>query len=126
MTLREKLLYHKIHPAKLLVDVSALIAAAVLLWQQHLLRAIAVGIVLPALASACVILFADLEKQKDSRFGRYVAGNLTRPVEAALGLGVLLFWGGAWYRSTMVCLAGLIVIALTWVRAPAVRMRSPR
>ena len=126
MTLREKLLYHKIHPAKLSVDVSTAIVAAVLLWQQHLLRAIAVGIVLPVLASACVLLFADLEKQKDSRFGRYVAGRLTRSMEAVLGLGVMLFWGGAWYRSIRYCLVGLLVITLAWRRDTLFKTRSPR
>ena len=126
MTLREKLLYHKIHPAKLLVDVSTLIAAAVLLWQQHLLRAIAVGIVLPGMASACVILLADLQKQKDSRFGRYVAANMTWPVQAAHGFGVMLFWGGAWYQSALVCILGLLVIALAWGQGAYFNTRSPR
>jgi Na+-translocating ferredoxin:NAD+ oxidoreductase RnfA subunit len=126
MTFREKLRYHHTHPAKLIVDASAVIAAAVLLWQQHLLRAIAVGIVLPAIASACVILFADLEKQRDSRFGRYVARSMTWSMEAALGFGVLLFWGGAWYRSIRYCLVGLLVITLAWRRDTLFKTRSPR
>ena len=40
MTLREKLLYHQVHPAKIGIDVTTALAAAVLLWQQHLLRAV--------------------------------------------------------------------------------------
>jgi hypothetical protein len=126
MTLREKLRYHHTHPAKLIVDASAVIAGAVLLWQQHLLRAIAVGIVLPAMASACVILFANLEKHKNSRLGRYAASSMTALMQAVHAFGVIVFWGGAWYRSTLVCIAGLAVIALAWRLGAFVKTRSPR
>jgi len=106
VTLREKLLYHHDHPAKLVVDAIAGVVVAVLLWHQHLIRAAAVGIVLPAIASACVLWFADLEKRKALRWGRVL-------VRIA---GVFVCWAGAWYRSLIVCLAGLVVIALTGVR----------
>jgi hypothetical protein len=126
MTFREKLRYHHTHPAKLIVDASSVIAAAVLLWQQHLLRAIAVGIVLPVMASACVILFANLEKHKNSRLGRYAAANMTAPMQAVLVFGALVFWGGAWYRSIRYCLVGLLVITLAWRRGTLFKTRSPR
>jgi hypothetical protein len=116
LSLREKLLYHHIHPAKMSVDVVAAIAAAVLLWQQHLLRAIAVGIVLPLAASAIVLTFADLGKLTQSRLGVYAGRNMTPAMEAAKIVGVFLSWGGAWYRSVMVCILGLLVIALAWGR----------
>ncbi len=103
MTLREKLLHHHNHPAKAVVDAIAAVVAAVLLWQQHVIRAAAVGLVVPAVASACVLWFADLEKLKKLRWTMVL-------VRIA---GVFVFWGGAWYRSVMVCLAGLIVIAFT-------------
>ena len=125
MNVREKLLYHQIHPAKLLIDVSTALIAAVLLWQQHLLRAIAVGIVLPVIASACVMWLADLEKLKQSEFGRYVAQSMTLPMEAARLFGVFVFWDGAWYRSESVCTVGLIVIALAWARGAIFRTRTP-
>jgi hypothetical protein len=125
MSLRQQLLYHHNHPAKLVVDVLAVLAAAVLLWQQHLYRAAAVGLVVPAIASACVLWFADCDTLKELRFGRYEARAVTWAMVMIRVAGVFIFWGGAWYRSTMVCLAGLIVIALTWVRVPAVRTRSP-
>jgi hypothetical protein len=51
MTFREKLLYHEVHPAKIIIDVTTALAAAVLLWQQHLLRAAAVGLAPPIIAS---------------------------------------------------------------------------
>ena len=116
MTLREKLLSHHDHPAKLVVDAIAAVVAAGLLWQQHLIRAAAVGLVAPAVASACVLWFADLETLKALRWGRYEAGTVTLTWVLVRIAGVFVFWGGAWYRSVMVCLAGLVVIALTWVR----------
>ena len=106
MTLREKLLYHHAHPAKLVVDAIAAVVAAVLLWQHHWIRAAAVGLVMPAIASACVLWFADLKTVKELRWGRVV-------VRIAW---IVVLWGGAWSRSPIVCLAGLVVIALTWVR----------
>ena len=109
MTLREKLLYHHNHPAKLVVDAIAAVAAAVLLWQQHLIRAAAVGVVVPAIASACVLWFADSK-----------ARGVTWTTVTLRIAGVFAFWGGAWYRSVMVCLAGLVVIArprLSWTSA---------
>ena len=125
MTLREKLLYHHDHPAKLVVDASAAVVAAVLLWQQHLIRAAAVGLVMPAIASACVLWFADLETLKVLRWGRYEARTVTSTMVLVRIAGVFVFWGGAWYRSVMVCFAGLVVIALTWVRIPLRSARAP-
>jgi hypothetical protein len=126
MTLREKLLYHHNHPAKLVVDVLAVIAAAALLWQQHLYRAAAVGLAVPAIASAGVLWFADGDTLKDLRLGRYEARAVTWAMVMIRVAGVFVFWGGAWYRSAMVSLVGLIVIGLTWVRVPLFRTRSPR
>ena len=116
MTFREKILYHQIHPAKIAVDVITAVAAAVLLWQQHLLRAIAVGLAPPLLASLLVIQFADLEKLKQSALGRYVGRHMTPALELARLVGVFIFWDAAWYRSIFYCVVGLLVIAFAWAR----------
>jgi hypothetical protein len=116
MTLREKLLYHQVHPAKISIDVTTALAAAVLLWQQHLLRAVAVGLAPPIIASLLVIQFANLEKVKQSPVGGYVGRNMTLPLEVARLVGVFIFWGAAWYRSVFYCSVGLLVIGFTWVR----------
>jgi hypothetical protein len=116
MTLREKLLYHHGHRAKLAVDAIAAVVAAMLLWQQHWIRAAAVGLVLPAIASACVLWFADLKTPKELRWGGDQARTVTWTTVAVRIAGVFVFWGGAWSRSVILCLAGLVAIALTWVR----------
>ncbi len=116
MTRREKLIYRHEHSAKLVVDAIAAVVAAVLLWQQHLIRATAVGLLVPAIASACVLWFADLETLKELRFRRSEARTVTSTMLLVRMAGVFVIWGGAWYRSVLVCLAGLVVIALTLVR----------
>ena len=116
MTLRQKLLYHQVHPAKIIVDVTTALAAAVLLWQQHLLRAAAVGLAPPIIASLLVIQVANLEKVKQSPIGRYIGGNMTPPLEVARLAGMFIFWGAAWYRSIFYCSVGLLVIAFAWAR----------
>src|ERR1700685_3297233 len=123
MTFQEKLLHHHGHPAKLAIDVTAALAAGVLIWQQHLLRAIAVGVVLPAIVPAFVLWFADVQKRKNPAIGPYEARETTWPMVITRIAAAFLFWGGAWYRSTMVCTLALIVIAVTWVRVPLVKAR---
>ena len=116
MTFGEKLRYHHVHPAKLGTDVVSAIVAAVLLWQQHLLRAIAIGLAPPIIASLLVIQFANVEKVTQTRLGRYVGRNMPMAMEFIKVVGVFIFWGAAWYRSVFYCIVGLLVIAFAWVR----------
>lgn len=116
MTLREKMLYHQLHPAKVVVDVSTAIAAAVLFWQQHVFRGVVVGLVPPIIASILVIRFVDLEHIKRSSFGRYAATYMTRPLEMTRLVGILVVWTAAWYRSGYYCVVGGLVIVFAWVR----------
>jgi hypothetical protein len=130
MTPGEKLRYHHVHPAKLGTDAVFAIMAAVLLWQQHLLRAIAVGIAPPLIASLLVIRFANLENMKQSPLGRYVGAHMTMAMECIKLIGVVMFWGAAWYRSVFYCVVGLLVIAFAWMRGrlseSSTRTRTPR
>ena len=123
MTLRDKLLYHHIHPAKGATDAICAIAAAVLLWQQHLLRAIAVGFGPPIVVSLVVLQFANLEKLKESSLGRYVGRNMSATTDVVRVAGAFVFWGGAWYKSVFWCIVGLLIIAFVWVRGRLPRVR---
>src|SRR5258706_4977859 len=113
MTFSEKLLRHHDHPAKVAADASAAIIAGVLLWQQHLARAAVVGVAVPSIASACVLWFADFGCHRAPSSRVRVSTWMSTMVRLA---GVFVFWGGAWYRSAALCLAGLAVVALTWLR----------
>lgn len=116
MTLRDKLLYHQLHPAKLAVDISTAIAAAVLLWQQHLVRGLAIGLIPPVLASFIVIRYVDLEGVQQSSVGRYAARHMTRPLEIVRLAGMLIVWTAAWYGSGYYCVVGTLVIVFAWAR----------
>src|SRR5215831_14907248 len=105
MTIGDRLLQHHNHPAKLLLDALATAAAAVLLWQQHLIRGAIVAIGVPAVASAIVFAFADTTKPRSMTAGRLA----TRVV------GALVLWGGAWWTSPWICASGAVLLALSVV-----------
>ena len=114
MTLREKLLYHHFLPVKVAADASALIIAAALLWQQHLLRAVAVGIALPVGTSIFVLWFAAEETWSLLRSGRHRSLGVTAIIVLVRTAAAFVFWAGAWYRSLPVCVIALAAGALTW------------
>ena len=112
MTFTEKLLYHHDHPAKVAADVVCLMVAGVLIWQQHLYRAIAVGIGGPLLVSVAILAFANV-----------TARSTTWQAVAFRVAGAFVFWGGAWYKSVLYCTVGILLIAFPWARARMPRVR---
>lgn len=124
MTSLEKYLYHQIHPLKLAADWAAGIGSLYPLWHHRLLLGLVVMLVPPAIASFLVIRFADLERQKRSRFGRYIARYMIRPAEAVRVLGMIVMALGAWLHSGMAIAAGLLLILLVWMRGLFVNGRS--
>ncbi|HMA42404.1 MAG TPA: hypothetical protein VKO86_00150 [Gemmatimonadales bacterium] len=77
MRLAEKVLYHQIHPVKLLTDWATAFLAAYFLWHHRPLVAALVGLVPPVVASMALIRFGRLERYKATRFGSYVAQHMT-------------------------------------------------
>ena len=118
MTLRDRLLYHHAYPVKLFVDIVSAFAAAWLFWGQHVLRALLVGLVPPALASMIVLQFVDLERVKQSPVGRYVTRHMSLPLHITAVAGVVILWLAAWYRSIFYCVVGLLIVTFAWVRGP--------
>jgi len=82
MTFREKQLYHQIHPLKLATDISAEIVSLYLFWKRKLLAGLLVALVPPVIASALIMRLVDLEKYKQSAFGKYVRSYMTPAVVA--------------------------------------------
>ena len=113
MTFGEKLLYHHNHPAKVAMDVVCLVVAGVLIWQQHLYRAMAVGIGGPLIASAIVLAFMGVSAHR----------TLTWPVVAIRIAGAFVFWLGAWYRSVFWCFVGVLIITFDLVRRRLPRIK---
>jgi hypothetical protein len=124
MQLRERALYHQIHPVKLATDWTAGAVAAYALWHRRLLLGLLVGLVPPIVVSLVFLTGAlDLEAYKESPFGRYVARHMSGAMRAVRLVGVLPFWLGAWYHQWLAMAAGVSVIVAAWVRG---RLWPPR
>ena len=115
MDLRERILYHQIHPAKLVTDIGTAIGATPLFWRHHPGEALALGF-LPSIAVTAVLLrWGDLEPYRASRFGQFVKRYMTRRVEMARLAGLIPLWGGAWFRLPLIIMAGAAWIVGCWL-----------
>jgi uncharacterized membrane protein len=115
MTPQEKILYHQIHPLKLATDISVEIVSSYFFWKHKLLAGLLV--LLPSgIASTLVMRLADLEKYKQSAFGRYIRTYMTPSVVAMRLLGTVITHLGAWYRKPALILLGWLIVLLGWLR----------
>lgn len=114
MNLSEAEKYHQIHPFKLWADVIATIVSLILFWQHQLYLGLIFHFAPPIIASFTVIQFANLEKIKESSFGKYVGVYMNRWMEFLRLFGDLLMVLGAWYQSYIIILIGLLIILTAW------------
>jgi hypothetical protein len=72
--------------------------------------------VVPAiLGSALVLRFADLERLKHSRFGRYIHQFMTGRIDAWRFGGQVVMWVGAWYHQFWLIGAGIATVIAAWM-----------
>lgn len=116
MAFQEKTLYHQIHPAKLFTDWSTGLIALYPFWHHNLIAALLIAFVPPIVASLIIVRCADLEKYKQSAFGRYVRQYMTRAVEATRFIGYGIMAVGAWIHAAWAIPVGLLIITLAWLR----------
>lgn len=114
MTPKERALYHQIHPLKLATDIVASVVSLYLLWRQDLAAGLLVHFVPPLIASAALLRFADLDKQAQSAFGRYVARHMTRMIEGIRLFGDLVTVLGAWQQDALLIVLGYAVVVAAW------------
>ena len=115
MHLRDKILYHQIHPLKLGTDATASVISLWFFWQHRLLPALILHIAPPLIASFFLIFFVDLESQRRSRFGRYVKRMMSHTVEAIRLAGDIVMVFGAWYHSIAIIAGGLVIVIGAWL-----------
>ena len=115
MQRRERVLYHQIHPLKLLTDVGTAAATTALLWRHHLVLALIVGFVPSLVISGVLLRWVDLERYRRSAAGRYIARFMTHRVELARFAGLLPLWGGAWIQRPAVIALGVAWIGSCWL-----------
>jgi len=124
VTLKEKFLFHQVHPAKLATDIGAAIVSLYLLWQHQLVIGLLTHFIPPPIGSAAVIRFADLDSYKNTRLGAYLLRYMTPLAQAARLAGDLITVGAAWYQSFAGILFGLAVIAAAWSYGWMLRRRE--
>jgi hypothetical protein len=116
MTGKEKVLYHQIHPLKLATDGSMALISLPLLWQRRLRAALLLQSVPPVLMSAALLAWADLEPQRQSALGRYIAQYMSPGMQALRFAGNAVMAVGAWQRRPHLVLAGLLLVLFGWLR----------
>ena len=114
MNLPEKNLYQQIHPARLIADWSTGLYACYLLWHQELIPAMIVAFIPSLIISLIIVRFVDLEKTKNSAFGRYYKRTYTKTVDLIRFGGFVIMAGGSWGQSLPTLGIGLAVIIGTW------------
>src|SRR5215471_15262710 len=114
MTLKEKILFHQVHPAKLTTDIAAAVVSLYFLWQHELAIGLATHFIPPPIGSAAVIRFADLEPYKTSRIGAFLARYMTPTAQVTRLAGDLITVVAAWYQSPAGIVFGLAIILAGW------------
>jgi hypothetical protein len=107
MTLKEKILFHQVHPAKLATDIGASIVSLYFFWRHELVIGLLAHFVPPPIGSFFVIRFADLESYKNSRLGSYPVA--VHDARCAL-IGDLIAVFAAWYHSPLRITAGFELV----------------
>ncbi len=116
MTREEKILYHQIHPLKLLTDATAGFAALPLLWLRRLRAALLVMLLPPIFASVLIIRYVDLEPYRRSSLGRYAEQYMSREMQGVRLVGYLIMALGAWHRRLWPMPLGLLAVLFGWFR----------
>jgi hypothetical protein len=124
LDIRERILLHQLHPAKLVVDWGTGLVAAWLLWDHRLPAGLIVGLLPSILISIYLILRVDLSPYKETRLGRYFLSPLTRPSDPVRLLGLIVLWTGAWFNSIPAAAAGLGIIIFGWVKGLVFKKRG--
>jgi hypothetical protein len=116
MTFKEKVLYHQIHPFKLLVDISSGFGSLYPLWEHELTLALVVMLVPPPIASFLVMRYVNLEPYRQSPVGRYLGRYMTPTAQAVRFVGMLMMALGAWFHVWWLIPVGAVVILAAWLR----------
>lgn len=115
MTPQEKVLYHQIHPLKLLTEISVSAISLYLFWKRKLVAGLLV--LFPDLVVSLLIMrWVDLEPYKHSVFGTYLRTYMTPSVVAVRIVGTSIMWVGAWYRRPLLLPLGLGLVLVGWFR----------
>ena len=114
MTLKEKILYHQIHPLKLATDIGCEPVSLYFFWQHDLVLGLATHFVPPIAASLILICCANFEAIKSSKAGAYLRRHMTRTIEGIRLAGDIVMVFGAWFHRPSLIVAGFAVVVIAW------------
>jgi hypothetical protein len=114
MTLKEKILFHQVHPAKLATDAVAAVVSLYFFWQHDLIVGLLIHFVPPLVGSAIVMACVDLEPYKNSRLGTHLVRYMRPGAQAARLVGDLIMVVAAWFRAPGGIAIGLLIILAAW------------
>ncbi len=114
MTLLEKNLYQQIHPVRLFTDWSSGFYACYLFWNQLMIEGLIAAFIPSLIVSLIILRFTDLEKIKNSKFGRYYKRTYNRTVDFTRFGGFGVMAAGSWNQSLQIAGVGLIIVIGTW------------
>jgi hypothetical protein len=121
----ERLLYHQVHPVKVLADSTSGMAALLLAWRGRAALGVAVVALPSTLSSALLIAFANLEREKGSRAGAYLRRYMTLPAQLGHLLGYAILFAGATRRRPFVMATGAAILLASWFYPVACRTPAP-
>ena len=114
MTFAEKKLYHQIHPLKLSVDICSGILTTYLSWQHDIFWFLILFLLPSVIVSILTIKYADLEKLKNSGFGKYIEKYMTTSIEVIRIVGQIIIWTAGWYHLAIIMIIGFLIIIGAW------------
>ncbi|MFZ4620718.1 MAG: hypothetical protein ACOYNS_09175 [Bacteroidota bacterium] len=114
MTLIEKNLYSQIHPLRLFTDWVTGLYACYLLWYQELIPAMITAFIPSLIVSLVIVRFVNLEKVKNSPFGRYFKRTYNRTIDLTRFGGFVIMACASWMQFLPAVAVGLAVIIGTW------------
>ncbi|TGK04009.1 hypothetical protein EHO59_10850 [Leptospira semungkisensis] len=115
MTTKEKILYHQIHPLKLMVDFCTGFLTTFLAWEHNLLWFLVLFLIPSIIATLVIIQFVDLERRKNSPFGKYIENYMGSSMQMIRSCGQLIMWFSAWFHLPILIILGFIVILAGWM-----------
>jgi hypothetical protein len=123
LTLRERVLYHQIHPAKLYVDIATALVGIDLFWRHALVPGLIIALVPPLLVSAVLLNEANFERYRSSPMGAYLRQFMPPWVQALRLFGVGVAFDAAWFHFPTGVIGGLTLVALCWANGIGRRAR---
>jgi hypothetical protein len=116
VTLREKQLYHQVHPLKLATDIGASVVSTAFFWIHSPWLGLATMFGPPIAVSSVMLATMDFSRIRDSALGRYLKWEMTPAMQALRLAGTVPMVYGAWVHQPLAIAFGLLVVLFGWLR----------